>query len=165
MPCVLLRILTWPVIVPASVRSMLRLARASSPKFMFEHWDPSLTVAMRLTKKTASIHVCRKEGTVTRQCAFWRQTRHVRYFHDLLQVVARVPWRRSIRDRLLTKQRGTRDSKRNLRQIRADINTIFPFKLCPHVTELQYRNQHSFQSERKNAKAQTWASLQYAGLM
>lgn len=30
-PCVLLRIRTWPVIVPASVLSMLRLANASSP--------------------------------------------------------------------------------------------------------------------------------------
>lgn len=30
-PCVLLRIRTWPVIVPASVRSTLRFANASSP--------------------------------------------------------------------------------------------------------------------------------------
>ena len=34
-PCVLLRILTCPIIVPASVFSMLKLARASSPVVRF----------------------------------------------------------------------------------------------------------------------------------
>ena len=57
-PCVLLRIRTCPVIVPVSVRSTLRFARASSPGDIQSERRPPANPRKLLTEQTARVHVC-----------------------------------------------------------------------------------------------------------
>lgn len=57
-PCVLLRIRTWPVMVPASVFSMLRLANASSPEKRTSTVRNHQTKSSYNTDQTSCEHTC-----------------------------------------------------------------------------------------------------------
>ena len=84
-PCVLLRILTCPTIVPDSVFSMLKLARASSPVVFSQYglsnaesvintntttWDTTTDGERSNTYRTNSVHTCSQKGSRSRQT--WR---------------------------------------------------------------------------------------------
>lgn len=133
-PWVLLRIRTCPVMVPASVLSTLKFAKASSPMENEEDWmsmEGRCEDVMRLTKQTASIHICRQEVTVSRGRTFRREARHIRRFHDMLQVVTRIPGGK----RSALKEKD----KRRLSDLRhgvIHIDPILPFEFGPHTPEL-----------------------------
>ena len=97
MPCVLLRIRTWPVIVPASVLSMLRLARASSPerrekkKGSLKKEHPRCQIKKDLPKRLrAYIFAERKSHSPDVAPSGVRHDIFVA-IHNMLQIVSRIP--------------------------------------------------------------------------
>lgn len=129
-PCVLLRILICPVTVPFSVRSMLRFASASSPieQQLLRNCSTQQTKRQH-TKQTPRVHVRRQKVAIPRECAFWGQARHISGFHDMFKI---LPWITISAVRILLTE-VTSQSSRNRA---VHIDAIFPFKLCPHATEL-----------------------------
>jgi hypothetical protein len=103
-PCVLLRIRTCPMIVPASVRSTLKLASASSPTFPRRQTSAPDRSSKLLTEQATSIHVCGEEIAFAGYCTLGCEAGHVRRLHDMFQVVAGVTAATDVRNSVGTWQ-------------------------------------------------------------
>lgn len=112
-PCVLLRILTWPCIVPVlSTFSMLKFANASSPNTL---------LAYRLADRKSHSPDSAASGV-----------RHA----ILVDFMIWAKYCRKSLAKALVRKVGA-DTEGNIRDIGRYVDTVFPFELSPHTTELE----------------------------
>ena len=85
---------------------------------------------MVLTKQTPCIHVGGQEVAIAGQGALWREARHVCNFHDMLEIVAGFAIRPSVDENFYLGMYLC------LRHVCRYVNSVLPFELGPHASEL-----------------------------
>lgn len=141
-PCVLLRIRTCPAMLPASVFSILKFARASSPIIDIKLARYRVSFEEKTTGRTeeaARVEVRRQEVAVPGHGALRGQARHVRGRHDVLQVFPEVTGKP---DNMTVKEERTSSALAKdkigsyARYARRNVNPVLPLELRPHAPEL-----------------------------